>query len=141
MADRLSTWDVTDAADDLRLAVSELVGNAVLYARTAIDVALAIGEGVIELAVRDHNPHTQQPRSQLADDAATSGRGLMLVDALSDDWGVTERMDGKEVWLRVAAPAGWRDTDRCICSQQPAADTRRLGSGRHLVVMDPYGAS
>ncbi len=34
------------------------------------------------------------------------GRGLLLVDALVDDWGVTALSDGpgKRVWIRVLAP-------------------------------------
>lgn len=137
VADRLTAWDVTAAVDDLRLAVSELVSNAVLHARSAVDVALSIGEGVIELTVRDHNPRSPRPRPQAAGDAATGGRGLTPVEALSDDWGVSERMDGKEVWFRLAAPQGWRYADRCRCAWPPTTETRRAGSGRRILVMDP----
>lgn len=137
VAERLAAWDVTGVVDDVRLVVSELVSNAVLHARTVIEVVLSIAEGVIELAVRDHNPRTPRPRVQRADDAATSGRGLMLVEALSDDWGVAERMEGKEVWFRLAAPSGWRYAHRCVCAEDPGGDIRRLGSGRRVVVMDP----
>ncbi len=137
VGDRLSAWDVAAVVEDLRLVVSELVSNAVLYAKTTIDVALAIGEGVIELTVRDHNPRSPRPRPQLPDDAATGGRGLMLVEALSDDWGVSERMGGKEVWFRLAAPQGWRYANRCVCTEPATPETRRLGSGRRVVVMEP----
>jgi len=35
------------------------------------------------------------------DPDATSGRGLLLVEALCDDWGVRDREFGKSVWARV----------------------------------------
>lgn len=133
----LDGWDLSEAADDLRLVVSELVSNAILHARTAVDVVLSIAEGVLELVVRDHNPRSPRPRVRKADDAATTGRGLLLVDELSDDWGVAERMDGKEVWFRVAAPQGWRYADACICRESSHEDVRRTASGRRVVRMDP----
>ncbi len=137
VADRLGAWDVAGDVDDLRLVVSELVSNAVLYAKTTIDVVLSIGEGVVELTVCDRSPGTARPQAKPADDGATGGRGLVLVQALSDDWGVTERMDGKHVWFRTALPPGWRYTDRCVCARRSASGTRTLGSGRSVVVIDP----
>ncbi len=133
VADRLAEWELAGPAHDLRLVVSELVTNAVLHARTKIEVSLAVAEDVIELSVRDHHPRLPRPRRQWSGDAAT-GRGLMLVEALSDDWGVADRMDGKEVWLRVGVPRGWRYTGGCGCAEEPVADVRRVGSGRRVVV-------
>jgi len=100
VADLLTRWDLTGAVDDFRLVVSELVSNAVLHARTAIEVVLSIADGVIELAVRDSNPRSQRPRVIDPSLDATGGRGLLLVQELSDEWGVAERMNGKDVWLR-----------------------------------------
>jgi anti-sigma regulatory factor (Ser/Thr protein kinase) len=132
----LATWDLSAAADDLRLVVSELVSNAVLHARTIIDVTLSIAHGVLELSVSDRD--SRAPRPRRPNDASTSGRGLMLVDALSDDWGTAERMGGKEVWFRVGAPTGWRYADRCVCSNRLDDNTvRRTASGHRVVLMDP----
>jgi len=134
----LTRWDLAALVDDLRLVVSELVSNAVLHARTAVEVALSVGEGVIELAVRDRNPRTPRPRVANRGAEAPGGRGLLLVQELSDDWGVSERMDGKDVWFRVAAPEGWRYASRCVCPKRPTeTDERRTSSGARVVVMDP----
>ncbi|MPY63287.1 ATP-binding protein, partial [Streptomyces spongiae] len=44
------------------------------------------------------------------DSASESGRGLHLVAALADDWGVTPRptAPGKTVWAELCAPTGGR---------------------------------
>ena len=137
VAELLARWDLTDAVEDLRLVVSELVSNAVVHARTGVDVVLSIAEGVLELVVRDHNPRSPRPRARRADDAATGGRGLLLVEELSDAWGVAERMDGKDVWFRVAAPRGWRYADACVCAEPTSDGERRTASGRRVVPMTP----
>jgi hypothetical protein len=37
---------------------------------------------------------------------ATSGRGLALVVALADEWGVQSRHDGKCIWTEIRLRAG-----------------------------------
>lgn len=137
VTDLLGRWDLAAAADDLRLVVSELVGNAVLHARTVVQVALSIADGVLELSVRDNHHRSPRPRAHGEDEPSTGGRGLMLVEALSDEWGVAERMDGKEVWFRVAAPAGWRYARECVCAEPVAEHAIRTSSGRLVVLMRP----
>jgi anti-sigma regulatory factor (Ser/Thr protein kinase) len=59
------------------------------------------------------------------------GRGLLLVDALSANWGVSPLSDGKAVWIRTPVPHGWPHAADCPCAdaEQPIA----LGSGRLVV--------
>jgi anti-sigma regulatory factor (Ser/Thr protein kinase) len=138
VSDLLARWDLAALVDDLRLVVSELVSNAFLHARTAVDVVLSVGEGVVELAVHDHNARTPRPRVADRGLDAAGGRGLLLVQELSDSWGVSERMDGKDVWFRIAAPQGWRYSSRCVCPAPPAStDERRTPSGARVILMDP----
>lgn len=40
----------------------------------------------------------RQPRHRIAGEEATSGRGLSIVEALSDEWGVSQNSSGKTVW-------------------------------------------
>jgi anti-sigma regulatory factor (Ser/Thr protein kinase) len=75
---------VADVVDDLRRMISEPVSTAVLHARTAIDVAVSIGEGVIELRVRDHNPRTDLAAAAVPPGVPLRGRlapGRPRVDA------------------------------------------------------------
>jgi anti-sigma regulatory factor (Ser/Thr protein kinase) len=59
------------------------------------------------------------------------GRGLLLVDALSANWGVSPLSDGKAVWIRTPVPHGWPYAADCPCAdaEQPIV----LGSGRPVV--------
>ncbi|KUO20211.1 hypothetical protein AQJ91_15635 [Streptomyces dysideae] len=100
----LASWDVPeDAVETITLVISELATNAVRHARRpgrTFDVALTCnGEKVIEIEVSDGSPH--HPATRPYDPDATSGRGLLLVEALSEDWGVGYREFGKGVWARV----------------------------------------
>jgi anti-sigma regulatory factor (Ser/Thr protein kinase) len=108
------------ARDDLRqidtevlLVASELVTNAVLHARTALELSYAADEKNVEVGVRDHDARPLQPlaapRTKLAAESnwpllALGGRGLAIVAAMADEWGVTETQDGKQVWARWSAP-------------------------------------
>lgn len=89
---------VTSAA----LVVSELATNAVLHARTPFEVRLRVGAGAVRIEVRDGS--RRRPTVRNFSDAATSGRGLHVVQQLSEEWGVDADTDGggKTVWALVA---------------------------------------
>lgn len=91
-----------DLADDASLLVGELVGNSLRHAHTpATVVACPCGEGV-RFDVVDGSTRTPRLRDVTA--SAESGRGLRLVDALSDEWGVEVNGTGKSVWFRMESP-------------------------------------
>ncbi|GGO55297.1 hypothetical protein GCM10012286_67070 [Streptomyces lasiicapitis] len=51
------------------------------------------------MRVAVHDPTRRQPQVQNATTDDTNGRGLMLVNALADGWGVEPRVPcGKTVW-------------------------------------------
>ncbi|MFK4149248.1 ATP-binding protein [Streptomyces sp. NPDC004065] len=95
----LTRWNVgEEAADDIVLMVDELVTNAVQH-----------GCGPMWLRLSVHRAHTlicevgdsskELPRPHRADPSAESGRGLLLVEALSDIFGVRATRTGKVVWF------------------------------------------
>ena len=93
-------WGDEGVAARAALLVSELVTNAVLHARTDINVVVSKGDRRVRVEVADQNGRL--PSHPDIPDDATSGRGMLLVDALACAWGIEERPDGKVIWFEVA---------------------------------------
>ncbi|MFI9582402.1 ATP-binding protein [Streptomyces sp. NPDC052236] len=90
-------------AEDAVLLVSELVGNAVRHTGArAFGLRMLRRRGWIRVEVRD--PSRGLPCLMPVQEMDTSGRGLFLVDMLSDRWGVDLLPRGKTTWfeMRVA---------------------------------------
>ena len=87
--------------DEAELLVSELVTNAVVHGAPPITVEVSCdGSAGLAVSVSDLSPDLPEPRD--ADPYAEGGRGIHLVDLISDRWGVEERDgDGKQVWFRL----------------------------------------
>ena len=78
-----------------KLLVSELASNAVVHAPGPFQVSLSQQEHSLTIAVTDSSSRRPSPRSV----SATGGRGLHLVEALANDWGVCDRDGGKAVYF------------------------------------------
>ncbi|WP_235460924.1 PAS domain S-box protein [Streptomyces olivochromogenes] len=102
LAGVLDAWKLAHRADDACLLASEILTNSVLHAQGPIGVHVC--RTVIELTVEitDRSPHLPQPR--VAAEDAESGRGLLLVRALADDWGVRPTDEGKTTWFSFKHP-------------------------------------
>lgn len=85
--------------DDGELAISELVTNAVLHGRDPISLRLVRDECCVRVEVRDGSPVS--PSFSMLDPTAVTGRGLMLISAASDRWGVEPTSSGKCVWFEL----------------------------------------
>jgi hypothetical protein len=100
VAEVLGDWGQDSLGDDAAVIVTELAANAVLHAQTGFTVTLVrVGHGV-EISDEDGARDVPWPRTPPAD--ATSGRGMRLVAALSDDWGTELGATGKTVWAELA---------------------------------------
>ncbi|MFE4423207.1 ATP-binding protein [Streptomyces sp. NPDC056817] len=108
-AHQLTEWGHprgTEAHDSVVLVVAELAANAVLHGRVpGRDFALALsfeeGRDVVRIEVTDTHPALPARMAPGPDE--TGGRGLVLVDALSVDWGLRDRLGpGKTVWAECA---------------------------------------
>ncbi len=92
-------------AGDLRtlaLLTTEAVTNAVKHGPDggAVTVAVSADARGWRVAVTDESP--VRPTRLDVDPRAGGGRGVMLIDRLSADWGVDVDGHGKAVWFRVA---------------------------------------
>ncbi|MFD3872211.1 SpoIIE family protein phosphatase [Streptomyces sp. NPDC058623] len=102
----LRDWGVPELADDVELAAGELLVNALLHTDGGAVLTMEVlPEPVrrIRLWVKDRS--SVWPRRRSPGEAATTGRGLLLVDALASHWGVESRGDGKAVWCEFDVDA------------------------------------
>ncbi|MFL5992839.1 MAG: ATP-binding protein [Streptomyces sp.] len=96
----LTDWGVCERSDDVLLCVSELTTNALLHGVPPhrcfrLDLALT-ADGILRVEVHDSAPG--ELRIPDTDPGSERGRGLLLVAAVADEWGVRERDPGKVVW-------------------------------------------
>ena len=96
-------WGLPQYADTVELLVSELVGNAVRHtgART-FGLRMPRRRGWVRVEVRD--PSRALPCLLPVRGLDISGRGLFLVDRLSDRWGVDLQPRGKTTWFELRVP-------------------------------------
>jgi hypothetical protein len=97
----LHHWGLDDQVESTELLVSEVVANAVRFATRPITLRLLCTD-VLRCEVEDDSPVVPRMRhARLSDEG---GRGLFLVDALSERWGVTRLSTGKVVWFEQPLP-------------------------------------
>ena len=89
-----------ELVDDLLVAVSELVTNAVLHAGSEIRLRVRTLPSWVRVEVFDGSPHL--PRTIGAEGVCATGRGLRLVAELVDRWGAESKGQGKVVWCEVS---------------------------------------
>jgi anti-sigma regulatory factor (Ser/Thr protein kinase) len=104
----LREWGLTALQESTQLLVSELVTNAVQASRTATGATLVrlwlLSDTVrVVILVWDASP--ESPVRMSSGDSAENGRGLLLVEAISDQWGSYPAGDegGKVVWALLQA--------------------------------------
>lgn len=112
LVDALGDWQGSAVVEVAELLVSELVTNAVLHAGSAVELAVWRQAGRVRVEVGDAS--AMVPHQRVADETATIGRGVDMVEMLAERWGVdTSHAEGKIVWFEVSAAA----------SEAPSPDT------------------
>ncbi|CCH33385.1 ATP-binding protein [Actinosynnema sp. NPDC047251] len=101
VGEAVAAWGVSpDVAEDAALVVTELVSNAVDHAAGPLELTVSRTEAGIRVEVADQSPAQPAPRPVQVDSAR--GRGLIIVAALSREWGTSPKADGKVVWAELA---------------------------------------
>lgn len=102
--ERAARAGVGAVSDTLGLLVSELVSNVVLHAQTPCEVSISRVGSRLRVEVRDGSARLPRAAGK-PDPFALSGRGMLLVDALSDSHGAEPLDDGgKLVWFELTLP-------------------------------------
>ncbi|AOR32626.1 hypothetical protein BFF78_17525 [Streptomyces fodineus] len=103
--EQLRTWGLP--LDPAAHIVAELAANAATHGRVAgrnFRLTLYVVGATLRIEVTDTRGD-RLPRIQLPDTEGESGRGLVVVDALADRWGVsTGRAPRKTVWAEITVP-------------------------------------
>ncbi|HEV2890658.1 MAG TPA: ATP-binding protein [Frankiaceae bacterium] len=100
----LTAWGLADDVHDVLLAVSELVTNGLLHARTTMTLrVLRTGSDTVRLEVSDGS--VAPPRGRRFTVESGTGRGLRLLDSIAEEWGVSTHDGGKTVWCVVRTGA------------------------------------
>jgi anti-sigma regulatory factor (Ser/Thr protein kinase) len=88
--------------DEAQLLVSELVTNAVRHGGPPVRVRVSCeGDGpALHVRVSDGNPLPPVRRDVAPE--AEGGRGVALVDIISDRWGVEHDAAGKTIWFVIS---------------------------------------
>lgn len=98
---RCQEWRCDVLADAAAVMVTELVTNVFLHARTDCLVHAAFDHSILTVTVTDGD--SQEVSAQPPSDTAEEGRGLAIVAALADTWGIDHSDGAKSVWFRLSS--------------------------------------
>jgi anti-sigma regulatory factor (Ser/Thr protein kinase) len=124
--DAIRTWQVPVDLDAALLLTSELVTNAIRHeagqaGQAAPPVMLAIASSRGRLRVDVHDTSRSLPAVAEVPADAETGRGLLLVETLSDEWGFYRTPAGKAVYFTLASAPDNEHRPRRAAVAVPAA--------------------
>ncbi|MCL2554764.1 MAG: ATP-binding protein [Actinomycetia bacterium] len=103
---QLRYWRLDPLIDAASTGISELLANVHRHAKPdkQCAVKLTLAADRLTVAVADHD--TRLPHMQPVEPTATTGRGLAMVEAMSDNWGtdLLPEDGGKVVWFVLRTP-------------------------------------
>lgn len=115
MARWTSTADLVARAE---LVASELVTNAVIHAHSPARISVSRRGGVARVAVTDWGLGELRG-GPMPTERDIAGRGLLLVDSVSDRWGISAHLGERTVWCELPLP------DTSAVGRPPTAIVRR----------------
>lgn len=99
---QMAAHELQHLVEDARLVVSELATNAVAHARTSFTLTVSRVGALVFIKVQDGSSAVPVKSTPGAMDIA--GRGLLLTESLSHDWGAVATDNGsKAVWVALSA--------------------------------------
>ncbi|KQW12928.1 ATP-binding protein [Streptomyces sp. Root369] len=98
----LGLWGLHGVIDAAQLCVSELVSNVISHVGTGTPATLVVSMSGTRVRIEVHDSDTRAlPVFLDAGLDAESGRGMALVTAVSDRWGVQLQADRKVTWCEL----------------------------------------
>ncbi|MFD5513682.1 ATP-binding protein [Streptomyces sp. NPDC127051] len=96
------SWNLqltSETLEELALLCSEIITNAVQHTAGPCTLTVLWTGSRLRVEVTDTAPELPAPRDCTLN--AESGRGLMLITSIADDWGSTLTPTGKTVWFEM----------------------------------------
>lgn len=119
VAGALSESGLGEVGDLAALLVTELVTNAILHARSPVDLTVDLDPSRLRISVGDASDVIPTPRRHSLD--AATGRGLQLVAELAQRWGAEPTPAGKSVWFELPVHGSGDPPDRWLDGPDRAA--------------------
>ncbi|MEV8309427.1 ATP-binding protein [Streptomyces flavidovirens] len=111
MALHLRLWGLSELTDAAQLCVTELVTNVLTHVGAGTPTTLTVSMAGTRLRIEVRDPDARAlPTLLAATDGDESGRGMAIIEAITDRWGVILRADSKVTWCELpttlTAPTG-----------------------------------
>ncbi|MEV6810935.1 SpoIIE family protein phosphatase [Micromonospora sp. NPDC051296] len=104
MTAQLTEWRVAESVIGAAvLCTSELTTNALLHAGTAARVEIDLSPERLLVSVADTGSRGTVTRAR-TDTLSSRGRGLGLIEELTDAWGTDPTVRGSTVWFEILTP-------------------------------------
>ena len=87
--------------DMILLLTTELATNAIFHTQLTFEVSVELSESCARVSVDDRN--AVLPAYTPVDGTDTCGRGLPMVEAAADRWGIEPTALGKRAWFEMCA--------------------------------------
>ncbi|WTX99517.1 SpoIIE family protein phosphatase [Streptomyces sp. NBC_01420] len=99
----LHDWARPDQIDTAVLLATELLGNVLVHTDQdgALNATVSGETGTRRLLVEVMDRGDELPHQRTPGELASSGRGLLLLDILADQWGVRPEPEGKTAWFAL----------------------------------------
>lgn len=99
----LTLWGLPELVETAQICVTEMASNVIRHVGVGTPTMLAVSMSGTYLRMELHDPDMRALPTLLNPECeAESGRGMAIVDAVTDRWGVILRGDSKVVWCEVA---------------------------------------
>src|SRR5215210_5535951 len=109
LVETLAGWTVPEeVAETAQLCLSELVTNAVIHSGTPTRVTVRLDDDRLLVLVQDGGHRGTARRREDHEPEDISGRGLLLVEAMSSAWSAEHSADGTTVWFELELPGSAR---------------------------------